>query len=235
MKKELTIIIPTYNERDNISPLVKTIDAALPNESWGILFVDDDSTDGTLDAIREVISTDKRVELIHRIGRRGLSSACIDGMSACTSPYMAVMDGDLQHDETLLRFMLSSIKNENLDLVIGSRYIEGGSVGRWKWTRKATSSIAVGLSKIVLNYDIKDPMSGFFMLRRELFEQAKPHLNGGGFKILLDIIVSSPKEINFRELPFTFRSRLSGSSKLGSEVVLEYIKFLWDKKIKPAK
>ncbi len=231
MKPELTIVIPTYNERDNIRPLIEKIDQTLVNESWSVLFVDDDSTDGTLDTVRAIIKNDSRIELLHRIGRRGLSSACIDGMSASQSTYLAVMDGDLQHDESLLKYMLASLKNENLDLVIGSRYMPGGSVGNWKWSRKTTSLIATWMAKIVSDYHLKDPMSGFFMLRRDFFEQAKPHLHGGGFKILLDLIVSSPREVNFKEIPFTFRNRHSGESKLGAEVVWEYVKFIVDKKI----
>lgn len=233
-KTELTLIIPTYNEKGNIPTLVERIRSVLNKESYTILFVDDDSSDGTLDVIRSLTETNQNIELIHRVGRKGLSSACIDGMAAAMSPYVAVMDADLQHDETILPYMLAAIKNENLDLVIGSRYVSGGSVGNWKLSRKITSTVAVWMSKPVLSYGIKDPMSGFFMCKRSFFESVKSELHGGGFKILLDMVVSSKKEVNFKEIPFTFRTRHAGESKLGADVVWEYIKFLWDKKFKKA-
>jgi dolichol-phosphate mannosyltransferase len=231
-KTELTIVIPTYNERDNIVPLIEKVDQALTGVTWNIFFVDDDSTDGTLDTIREVITNDVRIQLLHRIGRKGLSSACIEGMSACSSPYLAVMDADLQHDESLLKLMLVTLKNDKLDIVVGSRYVAGGSFGDWTLARKIVSKSATAMSKLISRHDLKDAMSGFFMLQKSFFDETKNNLNGGGFKILLDLFASSNREIKFKELPFTFRTRTAGESKLGANVMWDYLKLIVDKKFK---
>ena len=132
---ELTVVVPTYNEKDNISTLVNLLDAALPDVQWEVIFVDDDSSDRTADKVRRIGRKDSRVRCIQRVGRRGLSSAVIEGMMATSSPYIAVMDADLQHDESLLADMLKILKSSETDLVIGSRMVEGGdnqNLARWR-------------------------------------------------------------------------------------------------------
>ena len=129
MAVELSVIVPTLNERGNVGLLVDKLHQVLAGIEWEVIFVDDDSTDGTLDTLKDLARADPRVRFLHRIGRRGLSSACLEGMAASASPYIAVMDADLQHDETLLPRMLDSLRADEADLVIGSRYIEGGGVG----------------------------------------------------------------------------------------------------------
>lgn len=228
---ELTVIVPTLNERNNIVPLVHLIEAALDGVAWEVILVDDDSSDGTAEAIREIARRDPRVRCLQRLGRRGLASACVEGVLACASPYVAVMDADLQHDERLLPQMLRTLKNEPYDLVVGSRYVDGGGLGEWDERRATISSLATRLSRVICKAEIADPMSGFFMARREVFEAALRKLSGQGFKILLDLLASSPKPVRQKELPFQFRQRQHGDSKLDTLVAWEFGMLLADKLI----
>jgi dolichol-phosphate mannosyltransferase len=225
----LTIVVPTLNERDNIKPLVALLDAALPNTTWEVIFVDDDSTDDTARHIRALALVDSRVRCIQRIGRRGLSTACIEGVLACSAPFVAVMDADLQHDEALLPRMLTILQKENVDLIIGSRYAAGGGLGDWAGSRAWISQLGTKLARLICKQDISDPLSGFFMCRREVFESAARRLSGQGFKILLDLLASSSRPLQVRELPFEFRTRQHGESKLDTLVVWEYFALLADK------
>ncbi|WP_066722070.1 glycosyltransferase [Sphingomonas pituitosa] len=227
---ELAIVIPTFNERANVPLLIAKLDAALAGRAWEAIFVDDDSPDGTSDAARDIARRDPRVRVIQRIGRRGLSSACIEGMCATAAPCVAVIDGDLQHDETLLPKMLDALQADaGLDVVIGSRFCEGGCTGEWDSERVAKSAFATRLSRKVLKADLTDPMSGFFMIRSEIARKLVPVLSGIGFKILLDIMTASPKPLRFLELPYTFRVRTEGESKLDYVVAMEYLIALYDR------
>nr|WP_211090915.1 glycosyltransferase family 2 protein [Sphingomonas sp. S2M10] len=227
---ELAIVIPTFNERANVPLLIAKLDAALAGRAWEAIFVDDDSPDGTSDAARDIARRDPRVRVIQRIGRRGLSSACIEGMCATAAPCVAVIDGDLQHDETLLPKMLDALQADAaLDVVIGSRFCDGGGTGEWDRERVAKSAFATRLSRQVLKADLTDPMSGFFMIRSEIARGLVPVLSGIGFKILLDIMTASPRPLSFRELPYTFRVRTEGESKLDYVVAMEYLIALYDR------
>ena len=225
----LTIVVPTLNERDNIEPLIALLDAALPGMTWEVMFVDDDSTDDTAKHVRALARADPRVRCIQRIGRRGLSTACIEGVLASSAPYVAVMDADLQHDEALLPRMLEILRTEPVDLVIGSRYAAGGGLGDWAANRARISQMGTTLARLICKQDISDPLSGFFMCRRDIFESAVRRLSGQGFKILLDLVASSPGPLRIRELPFEFRTRQHGESKLDTLVVWEYFALLADK------
>jgi dolichol-phosphate mannosyltransferase len=228
---ELTLVIPTLNERDNIGPLVDLLDQVLDTVSWEVIFVDDDSPDGTAERIREISRRDRRVRCLQRIGRRGLTTACIEGALAASAPYIAVMDADMQHDEKLLPQMLAILKSEPVDLVVGSRHVAGGGIGGLSASRAKISAVAARLSRIICKAEIADPMSGFFMLRREVLEGVLRRLSGQGFKILLDILASSPRPLRFRELPYEFRERQRGESKLGALVSWEYMMLITDKLI----
>jgi dolichol-phosphate mannosyltransferase len=226
---ELTVVVPTRNERENIAPLVDRLREVLAGIEWEAIFVDDDSTDGTIEEVRRVARRDRRVRLLHRIGRRGLASACIEGMQASTAQYVAVMDADLQHDEALLPQMLATLKAEAADLVVGSRYIAGGGIEGWDAKRANISDIATRLGRLVLRVQIADPMSGFFMMPRETFDRAVRSLSALGFKILVDLLASSPVPLKIKELPYQFRPRVAGESKLDTQVAWEYIMLLADK------
>ncbi len=183
---DLTIVVPTLNERENLEPLLALVTAVLGDVSWEVIFVDDDSSDGTADHARVLARRNARVRCLHRIGRRGLATACIEGVLASASPYVAIMDGDLQHDEQLLPHMLDVLRSEPVDLVVGSRYVAGGEVGEGlSGTRARVSGFATWLARFICKAEIADPMSGFFMLRREVFERAVGSLSQQGFKILL--------------------------------------------------
>ena len=200
---DLAIVIPTFNERANVATLVAKLDQALDGWRWEAIFVDDDSPDGTADAAREIGRLDARVRVIQRIGRRGLSTACIEGMCATAAPLVAVIDGDLQHDEALLPRMIAELADPAIDIVIGSRFVAGGSTGAWDRDRVAKSAFATRLSQAVLKTELSDPMSGFFMIRTPLVRAMVPRLGGIGFKILLDIMSASPRPLRFAELPYT--------------------------------
>ena len=174
------------------------------------------------------------IRCLHRLGRRGLSSACIEGILATGAPYAAVMDGDLQHDENLLPAMLAKIKAERLDIVIASRHVGQGSVGDWQRSRVMISDVASRLGRLVVKARLTDPMSGFFMIRRDSFAETMRSLSGQGFKILLDLFASAPRPLAFAEVPFTFRQRLHGESKLDAMVAWEYLMLLLEKLVGPA-
>ncbi len=227
---ELAVVIPTFNEVRNVPVLVARLDAALKGRNWEAIFVDDDSPDGTADAAREIARSDPRVRVVQRIGRRGLSTACIEGMCATAAPCVAVIDGDLQHDESILPAMLEALDQDAaLDLVVGSRFVAGGGTGDWDQDRVAKSAFATRLARGVLKADLNDPMSGFFMIRTAIVRSLSRHLSGIGFKILLDIMTTSPEPLRFIELPYTFRLRTEGESKLDHVVAMEYLIALYDR------
>ena len=228
---ELAVVVPCFNERNNVAALVGKLDAALRGIAWEIIVVDDDSPDGTAAVARDIATADSRVRCIQRIGRRGLSTAVIEGMLATGAPYLAVIDGDLQHDEQLLPEMLKALKAEKLDIAVGSRYVSGGGIGSWDRGRAAMSGFATRVASLVMRQTLSDPMSGFFMITRPAFERTVRRLSGHGFKILLDLFASTPQPFRFREMPYTFRDRQHGESKLDSLVVWEYGTLLLDKLI----
>jgi dolichol-phosphate mannosyltransferase len=230
---ELAVVIPTLNERDNVPLVVERLNRVLAGIAWEAIFVDDDSADGTADAVREFAMAQPNIRCLQRIGRRGLSSACIEGILSSAAPYAAVMDGDLQHDEALLPLMLEKIKAERLDIVVASRYVGDGSVGNFEASRVKISGFATRLSRMVVKAELSDPMSGFFMVERGAFDGAMRRLSGQGFKILLDLFASAPRPFAFAEVPLHFRERLHGESKLDTLVAWEYLMLLLQKLIGP--
>src|SRR5262245_15286016 len=173
----LSVVVPTFNERDNVAKLYRKLEATLTGIAWEVIFVDDNSPDGTWDVVRDLARQDGRVRCIRRIGRRGLSGACIEGILASSTPYAAVLDADLQHDETQLPKMLALLESGQAELVVGSRYIEGGSADSFGKQRAGFSAFATRIAKRALGVAIADPMSGFFMIRRDRFEQLAPQLS----------------------------------------------------------
>ena len=225
---EVSVIVPTFNEVGNVGALVKVLDETLRGIAWEVVFVDDDSTDGTGRVLLDMARADQRIRMIHRIGRRGLSSAVVEGILSTSSPYVVVMDADLQHDERILPRMLESLKS-GADIVVGSRYVEGGGIGDWDRKRAFASRLATRVAGVVLRADLTDPMSGYFGLRRPVFESAVRRLSLQGYKILLDLFASLPARPAFVEIPYTFRARRSGVSKLDALVAWEYAMLVLDK------
>ncbi len=231
---ELSIIVPTYNEAENVPLLIGKLSDVLKGIRWEVIFVDDDSRDGTAGVVRKLAqmapgTTSGNVRVLQRIGRRGLSSACVEGALASSAPYIAVMDGDLQHDERLLPRMLAALRKDGTEIVVGSRFVPGGDVGEFAANRIKISKMGARLARLVVKQDLSDPMSGFFMLRRDVFERVVRRLSAKGFKILLDIFASAPQPLKVVELPFTFGSRIKGESKLDTMVAWEYAMLLLDK------
>ncbi len=231
---ELAVVIPTFKELGNVEEMLRRLDTVLKGISWEVIFVDDDSPDGTAARLQEIARSDSRVRCLRRVGRRGLSSACVEGMLATGAPCIAVMDADLQHDETLLPKMLAELQktdSEACDLVVGTRYMEGGGTEGWDSSRQKISTLATTLSQRLLGLKLNDPMSGFFMIKRTAFEGAVYGLSSIGFKILVDLVVSSPTPLRVKELPYQFRNRHAGESKLDNRVAWDYLMLLADKTI----
>jgi len=220
---ELSVIVPTFNERDNVTVLYRRLEATLASVAWEVVFVDDNSPDGTWDVVRALAQRDSRVRCVRRIGRRGLSGACIEGILASSAPFVAVIDADLQHDETQLPKMLLLLASDQADLVVGSRYIEGYKTEGFNKQRAGASALATEVARKMLRVEIADPMSGFFMVRRDRFEELAPKLSVHGFKILLDLVATAHGSLRAVEIPYTFGARQHGESKLDSMVALDFL------------
>ena len=223
---ELSVVVPTYNERDNVPLVVELLKRTLEDVSWEVIFVDDNSPDGTAAAVRALGAADHRVRCIRRIGRRGLAGACIEGMLSSQARYIAVLDADLQHDETLLAAMLERIRKGDVDVVVGSRYIPGGSADSFTSKRRFMSRLSHVAAHAITKVELSDSGSGFFMIRRDKVEELAPRLSSQGFKLLLDIMTTARGTLRAAELPYTFRERQHGESKLDSHVVLDFAALL---------
>ncbi len=226
---QLSVIVPTYKEIGNVEEHFRRLGVALKGIAWEAIYVDDDSPDGTSTKLREMAQKHAQLRVVQRVGRRGLASAVIEGILSSSAPYVAVIDCDLQHDETILPQMLSTLKSGQTDIVIGSRYTDGGSVGDWNSRRIFMSKLAAKISHYVVKTDITDPMSGYFMLTRPAFEGAVHNLSGQGFKILLDIFASSERPLRSKEIPYTFGLRQHGESKVDTTVLMDFAYMLIDK------
>ena len=227
---ELAVILPTYNERKNLRSMVERLDKALAGIAWEAIYVDDNSPDGTADEAREIALTDPRVRVIHRIGRRGLASAAIEGMLSTAAPHVAVMDADHQHDPALLPGMLAAVAGGEYDIAVASRFAEGASTEQWgRPDRVKASGIANAIARKVTGVTLTDPMSGYFLLRTDVLRADAHRLSGVGFKILLDILATVDTAMRVKEFPMSFAARAEGESKLDRTVVFEFLVGLYDK------
>src|SRR5919108_483936 len=222
---ELSVVVPAFRERDNIPQLLRALEQALVGLDWETIIVVDDAYDGSEVLVRERAQQDRRVRCVHRIGRRGLASACIEGMLASSAPYLVVIDADLQHDETLVPQLLAAARRSQADIAVASRYMAGGSTGELAPARVRLSRLASALSTTLCK-DLTDPMSGFFVLRRTFLDRVVRKLYGRGFKILLDLIAAGRGDVRIAELPYRMRSRAHGESKLGARVIAEFFMLL---------
>ncbi|MFI4935406.1 MAG: glycosyltransferase family 2 protein [Caulobacterales bacterium] len=224
---ELTVVAPTFNERENVARLVEKLDAALEGVRWEVVFVDDNSPDGTAGVVKEIAARDPKVRCLRRVGRRGLAGAVIEGALSSAAPFVAVIDADMQHDETLLPKMLGVLRAGEADVVIGSRYLEAAGLEEGLSAfRKFGSQVATALGRRALGVEVTDPVSGFFMIRREAIDAVAAKLEPTGFKVLFDILASQPKPLRVKELPYAFQARAAGESKLDGRVVMEYFGLL---------
>ena len=230
MTLDLAIILPTLNERDNLAPLVDRIEDALGPTGWEVLVVDDNSADGTADEARRLARGDTRVRVLQRIGRRGLSSAAIEGFCATAAPYVAVMDADHQHDPKLLKTMLEAVRSGEAEVAVASRFAEGASMEEWgRPDREKLSSVANGLARRLTGVELSDPMSGYFLLSSDTARALVPRLSGIGFKILLDLLATSDRPLKVKDFPMNFAARRAGESKLDRAIALDFLAGLYDK------
>jgi len=221
---KVSVIIPTYNERDNLEELLYRVDRALKGRDYEVIIVDDDSPDRTWELAQE-LSEKYPVKVVRRTEEKGLSSAVIRGFKEASGDVFVVMDADLQHPPEKIPELLERIEN-GADIAIGSRYVPGGKVENWYWYRKLISRGAILIGRLALPKirDVKDPVSGFFALRREVVENAQ--LNPIGFKILMEILIKGNYE-RVEEVPFTFGLRKAGESKLSGKTMVKYLKHVY--------
>lgn len=227
---QVSIIIPTYNESQNILQMLKSIEEHLPeNTTAQTIVVDDNSPDGTGRLVDDYLKNVKKlanhtIDVIHRKTKEGLSSAILKGIQYATGNTIVVMDSDLSHPASLLPKMLDALKHPKCDIVIASRYVQGGSIRGWTLKRKVMSKVATLIAKRGLSVDAKDPMSGFFAFKRQVIHGLK--FDAIGYKMLLEILVKK-KNANVLEIPYTFTNRKFGSSKLDTKTVTDYFRAVW--------
>ncbi|MBS1168680.1 MAG: Dolichyl-phosphate beta-D-mannosyltransferase [Proteobacteria bacterium] len=225
----LSLVVPTYNERANITGLVAAVSRVLEGLDWEIIVVDDDSPDRTFEEVRRMAVQDHRVRCLRRVGRRGLSSAVIEGALAASGEFIGVMDADFQHDERILGVMYRKLCDTEADVAVATRYDGQGGVGDWNAGRQAMSRLATWVSRLVVGGRTTDPMSGFFMFRRDLLDDVVYDLSAQGYKILLDILASARRPLRVEEVPFVFRVRTEGESKISAMVIAEYATLMIEK------
>ncbi len=227
---QVSIIIPTYNESQNILNVLKSIEEYLPeNTTAQTIVVDDNSPDGTGKLVEEYLQNVRKIanytiDVIHRKTKEGLSSAILKGIQYATGNTIVVMDSDLSHPPSLLPKMIDALKHPKCDIVIASRYVRGGSIDGWTLRRKLISKTATLIAKRGLGINAKDPMSGFFAFKKQIIEGLK--FDAIGYKMLLEILVKA-KNVNVLEIPYTFTNRKFGSSKLDSKAITDYAKAVW--------
>jgi dolichol-phosphate mannosyltransferase len=233
-KIQLSVVIPTFNERDNVKEIVARLDRSLGDIAWEAIFVDDCSGDGTADVVRDIASMDSRVRLVLRHNRRGLSSAVVEGALASAGDIVAVMDGDLQHDESVLPELYATVARGDADIASASRFLEpGGADGLSSKARHQISNTGIRLANTLFGLSLTDPLTGFFAIRRDVVLDALPELSEIGFKILLDLIAAAKPRPKVVEIPFKFRERVHGESKLDNRVMYDFFLFFAEKKIAP--
>ena len=226
-KAALSVIIPTYNEADNIPILLKRLATALQSIEYEVIVVDDNSPDRTWEVAESFARESDNLRVIRRLNERGLSSAVVYGMSVAVGSSVAVIDADCQHDESILPAMHNAVLNESYDVCVGSRASDGGSYGEWSPARRFISWVAATLARMMLPVKITDPMSGFFVISREIYLNLAPEINPRGFKILLEFIGRNP-QLSIKEIGYTFRNRIHGETKLSGSVIKNYLIALYD-------
>jgi len=229
-KAEVSIIIPTYNESENIIQVLKSIGEHIPKDiATEAIVVDDNSPDGTGKIVEDYINdtqngTGYAIEVMHRKTKSGLSSAILDGIQHSTGETVVIMDSDFSHPPKIIPQLVEEIKTSKCDIVIASRFVPGGAINGWSTKRKLISKTAKGIAKAGLGVNESDPMSGFFAFKRKILDGIK--FDAIGYKMLLEILVKT-KGAKVKEIPYTFTDRTRGSSKLDSSTMLEYVKSVW--------
>ncbi len=221
---EISIVVPTYNESENIENLLSAVSRTLKGYDYEIIVVDDSSPDGTAKIVKRIITEDDRIRLLMRAGKLGLGSAILDGFRMAKGKYFLMIDADLSHRPEDIKQLIDSRKGA--DIVIGSRYIKGGKIVGWPVKRKLISKVAIVLVKMMFNLSVKDPVSGFALYKKETFEHLDGKLRPIGYKLLLEVLAKSPC-LTVAEIPITFINRKTGKSKLSFGEILKFIKLCW--------
>ncbi len=230
MKGQVSIIIPTYNESQNIINILKSIGSNLPkNLLTQAIIVDDNSPDGTGKIVEDYMKNLKKmanytIEIIHRKAKDGLGSAILNGIQHAKGDTIVVMDSDFSHPPQIIPKLIESVKKYQFDIAVASRYIKGGNIQGWSLKRKIMSKFATLIAKKGLGIDAKDPMSGFFAFKKNILNGL--NIDAIGYKILLEILVKT-KNVTITEIPYTFQDREFGSSKLNFKTILDYYKSVW--------
>ncbi len=228
---ELSLVFPTYNERENLAPLCRRVTEVLRGCAYEIIVVDDDSPDGTWQEAERLRVSYPQLRVVRRVGHRGLASAVIRGFQEARGEILVAMDADLQHDEQALPALVAGAREA--DFVIACRTVAGGSFGRWIWYRRFQTWVATALARLVLHVSLSDPMSGFFAVRHEVFRKLDDGtLHPEGFKILLYLYLCACRQlgrqhVGVREVGFVFRDRLYGKSKLSGAVMWDYLRMVY--------
>ncbi|MFT3964742.1 MAG: glycosyltransferase family 2 protein [Sphingobium sp.] len=226
---QIAVIVPVLNEAGNVRPMFAALSQALGHLCYEVIFVDDGSTDGTIALIDDLARHHREVRAIKRFNRKGLASAVIEGAMSSAADVIAVIDGDMQHDERQLAPMYAAIAEDRADMVVGTRYADGGAADGLSAARLKGSLLVTQFTNMLMRTRCSDPMSGFFAIRRDRLVELCPHLSAIGFKIVLDILVSGKGKLRVAEQPFQFRNRHSGDSKMSLKIVTELLVFFIDK------
>lgn len=223
---KISIVIPTYNERDNLKILLDSLIINLKNiDKYEIIIVDDNSPDGTGKIAQELCNSISELKVIHRPKKLGLASALIDGFKVSRGEFIAVTDADMQHSPAVFKKFLNEAKKGS-ELIIASRYKSGGNVNRWKLSRRIVSRIATAMAHLLLpkSRKVDDPLSGNFMFKKN--KLIKTHLTGIGWKLLLELLVIGKFE-KIVEIPYTFNLRTKGESKLSFNEYIDFLRLLY--------
>src|SRR5580692_1922489 len=219
----LSVVVPTYREAANVPVLFERLKTALAGLPWEMIVVDDDSPDGTANVAYAIARRDPRLRCIRRVNRLGLAGAVIEGWLASSADFVAVIDGDLQHDEAILPQMYAALVEKRGDLAIGTRVANPNAAGGLSPARQKLSELGAWFFRRVAGTTVSDPMSGYFMLPRETVARLAPHLSPEGFKILVDVVLSSGGHLKTVEIPYVFRPRQAGESKLSPLVGIDFL------------
>jgi dolichol-phosphate mannosyltransferase len=222
-KPTVSVVVPTYQEAANIPILFDRIKYALSGAPWELIVVDDDSSDGTSNVAFALAAEDRRIRCLRRVNRSGLAGAVIEGWMSSSADFVAVIDGDLQHDESILPKMYDALAKGSGNLAIGTRLRDGGAGGSLSPARQALSDTGAWFFRRIAGAAVTDPMSGFFMIRREIVSRLAPRLSPDGFKILVDVILSAGGGLRIVEVPYAFRKRNAGESKLTPLVGIDFL------------
>lgn len=227
---EISIIVPTYNESKNIRGILENIQKSIPKGMMAeTIVVDDNSPDFTAKIAEDYFSSIKEktthtINVIKRKAKDGLSSAILNGIQQATGNMIVVMDSDFSHPPHIIPKMMDMLRQTSCDIVIASRYVRGGSIQGWSFKRKIMSKVATKIAKKGLGVKPQDPMSGFFLFKKNIIKGLK--FDAIGYKMLLEILVKT-KGVKIQEVPYTFTDRKEGSSKIGAGIIFDYCKSVW--------